>query len=490
VVDVGGVGVGFDRRLLGSNAPAWIVPARLRDPGFQEQLVALGTTVLRMPGGSWSDGYEWLACEQRDAEVCPALWAAVPSDFVAMLDGTGVEGMWTVSFNGTAQEAAALVAFFNGEVDDGRVIGRDRLGQDWGTVGRWARLRAEHGHLDPQPIRLWEVGNEIYGAVAAAGEGCAPWGWEESWTCDPGEYVLGDATHDGYLEIRAAMRAVDPGILVGAVGIGGGQGEWSAWGDTVIELAGDALDFYVVHSYGFETPPTMEQALARPQEMWPAEVSDARAVLDQHNPERRVPIAVTEYNLTSTADVDAGALMTKAVSALYIADTIGQMALAGVSIANQWCLVGGYAASGSDYGVFEPDRDEPNPQFYALALWSRFGDVMLPVSGEFASGDALSVYAGVTGEGAVTMLAINKTADAITAPVRLVGATTGFSGTADVLGANPLDGETVTYNGDPAPITELASRAGRSLGVLDPNSISYSFPAYSITLLELIPTTR
>ncbi len=28
------------------------------------------------------------------------------------------QGMWTVSFNGTAQEAAALVAFFNGSVDD------------------------------------------------------------------------------------------------------------------------------------------------------------------------------------------------------------------------------------------------------------------------------------------------------------------------------------------------------------------------------------
>ena len=37
--------------------------------------------------------------------------------------------------NGTAQEAAALVAFFNGDVDDSRTIGPDRNGRDWGTVG-------------------------------------------------------------------------------------------------------------------------------------------------------------------------------------------------------------------------------------------------------------------------------------------------------------------------------------------------------------------
>jgi hypothetical protein len=40
-------------------------------------------------------------------------------------------------------------------------------------------------------------------------------------------------------------------------------------------------------------------------------------------------------------DQDADALMSEAVNAFYLSDTIGQMALAGVAVANQWNLVNG-----------------------------------------------------------------------------------------------------------------------------------------------------
>jgi hypothetical protein len=54
--------------------------------------------------------------------------------------------MYTINMNGTAQEAAALVAFFNGAVDDDTVIGVDVRGRDWGTVGDWATLRSQNGN--------------------------------------------------------------------------------------------------------------------------------------------------------------------------------------------------------------------------------------------------------------------------------------------------------------------------------------------------------
>ena len=98
---------------------------------------------------------------------------ARPSDFVALMEATGLPGVWTASFSGTAEEAAAAVAFFNGDVDDDRVIGVDEEGRDWQTVGEWARLRAAGGHPDPARIELWEVGNEVYGAKPAAGPDCA-----------------------------------------------------------------------------------------------------------------------------------------------------------------------------------------------------------------------------------------------------------------------------------------------------------------------------
>ena len=159
----------LDRRLFGTNVPAWLGPDRLADPAFLASTAALGTTLLRFPGGSWSNGYDWLACERGVEPDCFATWGARPSDFVALMEATGLPGVWTASFSGTAEEAAAAVAFFNGDVDDDRVIGVDEEGRDWQTVGEWARLRAAGGHPDPARIELWEVGNEVYGAKPAAG---------------------------------------------------------------------------------------------------------------------------------------------------------------------------------------------------------------------------------------------------------------------------------------------------------------------------------
>ena len=486
VVDLTAAPVPFDRRLLGSNAPAWIPPDRLRDPVFQQQLIDLGTTVLRMPGGSWSDGYDWLACETRDAANCGATWAARPSDFLGLLAETELQGMWTVSFNGTAQEAAALVAFFNGDVGDHRPIGVDRRGTNWGTVSRWARLRAGAGHPDPQPIELWEVGNETYGAVAGAGDQCAEWGWEEVWTCDPTEYVEGDDGHDGYLAFREAMKAVDPDILVGAVGIGGSQSEWNGWGDTMIDLAGDALDFYTVHSYGFDDAPSAEEVMDRPQSLWASDLTELREKLAARNPTRAapVPIAVTEYNLMSTADADRAGLMAEAINALYIADTIGQMALAGVSIANHWTLVGGVNQFGSDYGVFEPDRNAPNPQYYALAMWSRFGDTVFPEVGEAADRSEFSAYSGTRVDGTVTVLAINKTKSPIRKVVQLNGATGPFSVTSDVARAPTPESRTIEYNGVTGGVTDLDAVPSPRATAFGSEGFSYVFAPYSITLLE------
>ncbi len=85
------------------------------------------------------------------------------------MQATDLPGMWTVSINESAHSAAAAVAFFNGKVDDPSVIGVDRYGKDWGTVGFWAQLRSDRGNPDPVDIHLWEVGNEVFGARPETG---------------------------------------------------------------------------------------------------------------------------------------------------------------------------------------------------------------------------------------------------------------------------------------------------------------------------------
>jgi hypothetical protein len=463
VVDVHGPSTTFDRRLLGTNVPAWIGPERLADPEFQAATEDSGASLLRMPGGSWSNWYDWAGCEAEDPERCVFIGSARPSDFIDFLQATDLPGMWTLSANGTAQSAAAAVAFFNGDLGDDRVIGRDREGVDWGTVGSWAALRESGGNADPHRIELWEFGNEVFGGrPESGGQQCAEFGWEEVWTCDGAEYVVGDAEHDGYLAIREAMLAVDPTIEVGAVGVGD-PADWSDWGSEVIELAGDDLDFYVVHSYGFDESPSGDDAVRRPSTLWPETMASVRERLDEE-----VPVAVTEYNLVSFEAGDTEQTMTKAMNALFVADTIGQLAVTGVAIANQWNLANGTTGSGTDYGMISLDDGSRFPQYEAMEMWSRVGSELLPVE---VGDDALRAYATRHEDGRLTLLVLNLSDEESVRTVRLSGAS--ISGEAELTSVWTDDLAATTMSRDSSTVPASAGE------------VTVSLPSWSVNVLEL-----
>ncbi len=320
-IDAAAQPIPIDKRVLGTNLPAWLGADTTEDETFIARTIASGVTLIRIPGGSWSNGYNWLVCEtgtgiSGDSEACWSWpWGLRPTDFLNFINATGTEAMYTINHNGTAKEAAALVAFFNGSVDDDRDIGVDILGRDWGKVSDWAQLRRDNGNADPLPIRLWEIGNEIYGGNGESGTDCAPWGWEDAtWTCDGTEYVNGIGSganrKEGYLEFRNAMKAVDSTIMVGAVSVSY-QSSWSNWGNEVIQEAGDVMDFYIVHQYAFDNlPGSYAEALADPQASWQPVMADIEAAFDQYAGGRRVPVAVTEYNLIAIQDNDYDQWMT------------------------------------------------------------------------------------------------------------------------------------------------------------------------------------
>lgn len=465
VISASGGTVDFDRRLLGTNLPAWLGPERLADPDLRQRTLDSGTTMLRMPGGSWSNAYDWAACELGE-EACPWLWGARPSDFAAFVQATGLDAMWTVSINHTAQAAAASVAFFNGDADDDRVIGTDRNGIDWATVGTWAQLRIDGGNPAPVGIQLWEVGNEVYGGKPeAGGNECASFGWETVWTCDGTEYVLGDDDHDGYLAIRAAMIEVDSSIEVGAVGVSDPDG-WSSWGREVIDSTGADLDFYVVHDYGFNASPRPEQAVSRPRSMWPDVMDDVATALPPD-----VPVAITEYNLVAFEEGDTEQAMTRAMNALFLADSIGQMAERGVDIANQWNLANGVTSSGTDYGMLDADSFEPTPQYEAMRLWGRAGTTLHPVE---STDEALRIYPTSHDDGRWTIIVINTSDGDVSTSIEIEGLDAGSA--VEIVGASAeLPTDTVMV-----PITGVEF-------MTEDSGLSVELPAWSIAALEVNP---
>ena len=81
---------------------------------------------MRMPGGSWSNGYDWRACEVDLATGC---WGGGQATRLYWIPASRACRACSPSIRGTSEEAAALVAFFNGAVDDDQVIGVDVHGR-------------------------------------------------------------------------------------------------------------------------------------------------------------------------------------------------------------------------------------------------------------------------------------------------------------------------------------------------------------------------
>jgi alpha-N-arabinofuranosidase len=128
--------------------------------GFRAEVIAalksLRSGVYRFPGGNFVSAHEWRdAIGDRDKRppVMDPVWNAVqPNDvgtdeFLALCRLLEVEPYITVNAGfGDAWSAAQLVEYVNGPAST--------------PMGR---LRAANGHPEPYRVRLWGIGNEMFG---------------------------------------------------------------------------------------------------------------------------------------------------------------------------------------------------------------------------------------------------------------------------------------------------------------------------------------
>ncbi len=191
------------------------------DPEVIAMLRAARLPLLRWPGGNFVSGYHWRdgvgPVDARPTRPNPAWPGLEPNlfgtdEFIAFCRAVGCEPMICVNAgNGSAEEAAAWVAYCNGAADT--------------PMGR---LRTENGHPEPYGVRIWEIGNEVYGR------------WQVGWTT-PGGYL------DRYHRFYRAMREADPTIQILACGaqLVGLASEWNRRlideGEPAVEAIADHL---------------------------------------------------------------------------------------------------------------------------------------------------------------------------------------------------------------------------------------------------------
>jgi hypothetical protein len=245
------------------------------------EIAASGVDMLRYPGGNYASIYHWTN------HTATGGYAASQSHFgnfvTKLMNGSGAEGMVTVNYGsshqatmgGQPKEAAAWVAYANGDPGDTRVIGVDAEGNDWRTVGYWATLRGHTpaqnpdnqydflaiNHDAPLGIEYWEIGNELNGNGYYS-DYDPNWNWQYDLHA-PNPHGPGRGNHpalsptaygNNFNAFAAEMKFVDPTIKVGAVLVGpNAVGDVADpnrnWDRNVLLTAGQNIDFGIYHYY-------------------------------------------------------------------------------------------------------------------------------------------------------------------------------------------------------------------------------------------------
>ena len=254
--------------------PGDAAPGGVRRDVF-EKIKPLKPAFIRWPGGNVAQDYHWLwGVGPRDERVT---WTNLswknepePSDFgtdefIAFARAAGAEPSITVNVEGrgaTVDEAAAWVEYCNGP-----------------ATSKYGAMRAANGYPAPFGVKLWEIGNEIWG-----------------------DWVRGHSDAETYARnlnrYARAMRAVDPSIKLIAVGDNNMN-----WNRTVLQTAGQNIDYLAIHHYygRHEAGNDLTKLLARPL-FFERFYQDLARLLRELRLDDRVKLAINEWGLDLTMD--------------------------------------------------------------------------------------------------------------------------------------------------------------------------------------------
>jgi Cellulose binding domain len=504
----------FSPRMWGSNMGAYSGSIGFADPTLRAR--ANGKVgLVRYPGGQVSQDLGWASCQLQspmpNALDCTEVkrdpntnvittnrleWLARPSDFIGFAKGINAEGLVTVNANATAKENAAYVAFMNGSPTNTTVIGIDQKGADWKTVGYWAQKRVDAGQPAPLGAKLWEFGNETYGGVAGNSR-CVSYGWEVTFSCDPIDVLnglgTGAARFDGYRATKAAMLAVDPSIQLGIPAVDPKE-SYNNWTADLLRVGGADIDFLEVHPYFSFIPPANTDAgnaeiLAYPQIAFAGLEARMNSLMDTQAG-RRIPMLLSEYNLTPVPAQDPAQRINKVINALIMTDSVGSFGKRpGFLGANQFDLYGTPGYDGSSFAqIRRYDNYIRNPQYWGSVLWSRFGNQFISNTSTYDSSATLSVHTGKSADGTLSVLAINKTGVVKRPAIKVTGSGVA-SITADSAVGDALLGTTMIFNGVADPNDALSNAPATPVAVTNSAAAEVSIPPYSMVLLHITPGT-
>ncbi|RAG86697.1 alpha-L-arabinofuranosidase [Streptacidiphilus pinicola] len=400
---------------IGTNASVY--DSKLTDAAVPGLLKQAGVGLVRFPGGSSSDSYNW----KTNSDLTNGTQAVDFDQYATMLQQSGAQGMVTVNYGSGDTIGASETPAESGA----------QLAADW---VRYANITHNYH------IKYWEIGNEVYGNGTYGAD------WETDKHCAAGTNPsnCGPAVYAQNVKAYiAAMKAVDPTIQVGVVLTAPGNwpdgatsaGSPQPWNQTVMTALAGQIGFADVHWYpqnpSSVTPPGPTDAgLLADAAQIPTMVGTLHAQLGQYAGSSSVPIMVTETNSVSS---NPGKQTVGLVNALFLPqDYLGWLAN-GVSSVDWWQIHNGMVTTGDngsslygsanygDYGMLadgscataagaqlcEPSADTPFPAYNGMTLLSRFvhpGDTLVSAG---SSQSLLQAYSVKAGDGSLRVLLVN-----------------------------------------------------------------------------------
>ncbi len=516
-VNAGQVVRSVDTQLLGVNLAWW--DTNLNTPQTEQMVDAAGLTMFRFPGGSSSDDFHFNAPPTYNGEGTDASMAS-------FIDSVAGIALATIDYgSGSPQEAAAFLAYLEAPVGNTTAIGDGQEWNDsmaawqtvnWQTAGYWASLRAaaplsqDDGlnflrldHPAPFNVQYWEAGNEEYG----------------SWEIDHHTAQHDPATYIAFAKQFATYAAqIDPSISIG-LDVGSPANDDNNWTADILQqsakqgfMPGFLSDHNYVQAPGSESDSNLLLDTAsdpNSPDDWAVRAAGYETdLIDYLGPAGyNVQLLATEFNSVYS---NPGKQTTSLVNGLFVADSLGVLMETSYDGADVWDLRNGYDTSnnnssslygwrqGGDYGLLGSPPPTgvsapatgtyvPYPTYFAEQLASKIIQAGGKVVQAASDNSDLSAYAVLEPNGHLDLLVINKSGPspsiALTEQIQIAGFQPGAQAQVWQYGETQDTAQSESSDGQSA----LADF--RTTLTLSSSSFSYTFPAYSMTVLDLGPST-
>jgi hypothetical protein len=287
-----------------------------------------------------------------------------------------------------------------------------RYGLSYDPVARAAHLAAEWVRYDKGRTRFWEIGNENYGS------------WQSGYRIDTSmnkdgqpEIITGDFYGKHFRifadSMRKAAAEIGSVIQIGAVLVeiekNYGTEKERSWNDDFFRAAGNAADFFVVHSYytpyreDSDIPTILNAATTETLKM-----ADHMQKVCQRNQVELKPVALTEWNIFAVGSKQSCSY----ISGMHAVIVMGELIKNQFGMANRWNFANAYD-SGDDNGMFNIGDEcgvpkwNPRPAFFYMVYFRKFfGDHMIKT--QTSGNDDIVVYGSSFNSGENGLIVINK----------------------------------------------------------------------------------